>query len=204
MAGLSSWHEAMSTVVKHDTSGKESTCQCRRSKSCRFSPWVRKSPWNRKWQPTPVFLLRKFHGQRSLVGYSPWGRKESDTTGHIQHTHTQWVRFGFSSQWTQHFREICSESWPISLFAEVWWANSCKTVLKTSCSDIKNLALILYTLCYKIQFALQYIINVHNKWLSDSYWIRAWRYFSWSQILGDYFKVRRREKSHITLLKTGY
>ena len=35
--------------------------------------------WSRKWQPTPVFLARKFHGQRSLAGYSPWGRKQSDT-----------------------------------------------------------------------------------------------------------------------------
>jgi len=37
-------------------------------------------PWRRKWQPSPVFLLGEFHGQRSLVGYSPWGRKELDTT----------------------------------------------------------------------------------------------------------------------------
>ena len=37
-----------------------------------------KTPWRRKWQPTPVFLTGKFHGQRSLVGYSPRGRKESD------------------------------------------------------------------------------------------------------------------------------
>ena len=36
--------------------------------------------WRRKWQPTPVFLPGKSHGRRSLVGYSPWGRKESDTT----------------------------------------------------------------------------------------------------------------------------
>ena len=36
-------------------------------------------PWRRKWQPTPVFLPGKFHGQRSLACYSPWGRKESDT-----------------------------------------------------------------------------------------------------------------------------
>ena len=34
----------------------------------------------RKWQPTPGFLPREFHGQRSLEGYSPWDRKESDTT----------------------------------------------------------------------------------------------------------------------------
>ena len=37
-------------------------------------------PWIRKWQPTPVLLTGKFNGQRSLVGYSPWGWKESDTT----------------------------------------------------------------------------------------------------------------------------
>ena len=42
--------------------------------------WVRKIPWRRKWQPTPVFLPRKSHGWGSLVGYSPWGRKESDMT----------------------------------------------------------------------------------------------------------------------------
>ena len=36
--------------------------------------------WRRKWQPTPVLLPGKFHGWRTLVGYSPWGRKESDTT----------------------------------------------------------------------------------------------------------------------------
>ena len=40
-----------------------------------FDPWVRKSPWGRKWQPTPEFLLGKSHEQRSLVGYSPWGRE---------------------------------------------------------------------------------------------------------------------------------
>ena len=45
-----------------------------------FDPWVRKIPLRRKWQPTPVLLPRKSHGLRSLVGYSPWGRKESDTT----------------------------------------------------------------------------------------------------------------------------
>ena len=43
--------------------GKEYTWQCRR---CRFNPWVRKIPWRRKWQPTPVFLPEKSHGQRSL------------------------------------------------------------------------------------------------------------------------------------------
>ena len=46
----------------------------------KFNPWVRKIPWRREWQPTLVFLLGEFHGQRSLVGYSPCGHKESDMT----------------------------------------------------------------------------------------------------------------------------
>ena len=46
-------------------------------------PGLGKSPWRRKWQPTPVFVPRESNGQRSLVGYSPWGYKESDTTEHL-------------------------------------------------------------------------------------------------------------------------
>ena len=64
--------------------GKVSTYQCSRD---RFSPWVRKIPWRRKWQPTPGFLSGKSHGQRSLVGYSPWGRK---SVGHDLVTKQQW------------------------------------------------------------------------------------------------------------------
>ena len=44
------------------------------------SSQVGKILWSGKWQPPPVFLPGESHGQRSLVGYSPWGRKESDTT----------------------------------------------------------------------------------------------------------------------------
>ena len=60
-------------------SGKESACHCRRQE---FDPWVGKIPWWRKWQSTPVFLPGGFHGQRSLVGYGPWGCKELDMTEH--------------------------------------------------------------------------------------------------------------------------
>ena len=45
-----------------------------------FDPRVGNIPWSRRWQPTPVYLPGKFHGQRSLAGYRPWGRKESDRT----------------------------------------------------------------------------------------------------------------------------
>ena len=60
--------------------GKETACWCNRCRRPRFDPWVGKILWSRKWKPTPVFLPGKFHGQRSLAGYSPWGSKESDTT----------------------------------------------------------------------------------------------------------------------------
>jgi len=50
----------------------------------RSDPWVGRSPGGGKWQPTSVFLLEKSHGQRSLVGYSPWAYKELDATD----THT--------------------------------------------------------------------------------------------------------------------
>ena len=76
LKGFSMWH-----------SGKESAWQCRKYKRCAFNPWVRNIPWRRKWQPIPVLLLGKSHGQKSLVGYSPWGHR----VGHrsAQHTHAR-------------------------------------------------------------------------------------------------------------------
>ena len=47
---------------------------------------VGKIPWRRTWQPTPVFLPGESHGQRSLLSYSPWDHKESDTSEVTQHT----------------------------------------------------------------------------------------------------------------------
>ena len=75
------------------TSGKESSCQCRQ---CRLDPWVGNTPWRRKWQHAPVFLPGKFHGQRSLAGYCPWGCRESDTTEQLS-THTTIFKTPFVS-----------------------------------------------------------------------------------------------------------
>ena len=58
---------------------------CRRP---RFSTWVRKISWRREQLHTSVFLPGEFHGQRSLVGYSPWDCTESDTSELLTHTHT--------------------------------------------------------------------------------------------------------------------
>ena len=54
----------------------------------RFDPWVGKVLWRRKWQPTPVSLPGKSHGQRSLVGFSPRGRKQSGMTERLTFTLT--------------------------------------------------------------------------------------------------------------------
>ena len=45
-----------------------------------FDPWVGKIPWRKEWQPIPAFLPGKCHGQRSLAGFSPLGRKGLDVT----------------------------------------------------------------------------------------------------------------------------
>ena len=58
------------------SNGKESACNA----GDWGYPLVMKIPQRRNWQPTPVFLLGEFHGQKSLADYSPWGHKESDTT----------------------------------------------------------------------------------------------------------------------------
>ena len=69
--------------------GKEPACQCEKDRWCRFSLWVGKIPWRRKWQPIPVFLPGKSHGQGSLEGYSPWGCIGSDMTEWLS---TSWVK----------------------------------------------------------------------------------------------------------------
>ena len=53
-------------------------------------------PWRRKWQSTPVFLPGEFHRQRSLAGYSPWGRKESDMTKRLKFS---FFTFTLTKQW---------------------------------------------------------------------------------------------------------
>ena len=69
--------------------------------------WVwslgQEDPLEKEWQPTPVFLPGEFHGQRSLAGYSPWGRKALGMTEQLTHTHT-----------VEHHKEINNKSTNIS------------------------------------------------------------------------------------------
>ena len=62
-----------------------------------FNPWVGKIPWRRERQPTPVSLPGESHGQRSLVGCSPWGLKESGMTGKLTHTYIPETHRAFSA-----------------------------------------------------------------------------------------------------------
>ena len=90
LLGSSFWNRNLITLLNTQKlyglprwlGGKESACQCRRCRRHSFDPWVRKTLWSRKGQSTPVFLPGKFHGQWSLVGYTPKGHSELDVTEH--------------------------------------------------------------------------------------------------------------------------
>ena len=72
-----------------------------------------RNPWRRKWQPTPVFVPGEFHGQRSLAGYSPWGRKELDTAERLSlHTHNQ----NFSMLQSEYNLEYKCRLFPLSYY----------------------------------------------------------------------------------------
>ena len=105
---------------------KASACNSQFGRS-RFNPWVRKIPWRRKWQPTPVFLPGESHGRRSLVGYSPQGRKESDTTERLHSlTHSLTVILKINYMITP--KHVC----PASLFL-------CSRLLDSQASSTTNM-----------------------------------------------------------------
>ena len=104
-----------------------------------FDPCVGKIPWRRKWQPTAVFLPGESHGWRSLAGYSPWGRKESDMTERL-HSLTHSELWELTQDWGNKFVEntnktLCApgprrkEQWPHKRLTQtspwgsrsLWW-----------------------------------------------------------------------------------
>ena len=109
------WHRHSDSTLGHNTGfpgGKESACQCRR---CWFDPWSGKISWRWKWQPIPIFLPWKLHGQRGLADTSPWGHKR---VGHdlatkqlchnsLNSMYTQWFRID-SSNFQTHIKRNCS------------------------------------------------------------------------------------------------
>ena len=81
--------------------------------------------WRRKWQPTPIFLPGEFHGQRTLVDYSPRGRKESDTTEqlhfrfHFPYHFPQWL-YQFTSPPTVQEHSLFSTPSPAFIFCRLF------------------------------------------------------------------------------------
>ena len=103
----------------------------------RFDPWVGKILWRRQWQPTPVFLPGKSHGQRRLVGYSPWDHNilyiynSAIRKRKILPFVTTWMKLEYHGKWNNSDRErqalndlrcicplpsprVCSSSHPLS------------------------------------------------------------------------------------------
>ena len=117
----------------------ESSYQCRRGM---FDPWIKKMPWRRKWQPTPVFLPGKSHGQKSLVRYSPWGLKVihdlatkqqtvprngiaitlflEDVVHKHTHTHTK-ILLKHKKEWNDAFCPVTWTDLEIIIVSEVNW-----------------------------------------------------------------------------------
>ena len=99
-------------------SGKESAYQWGRYRRCRFNPWVGKIPWRRKWQPTPVVLPGKLHGQRSLEGYNPWGCKE---LGMTEWLNTDTTHGRSALNFLKRFHVVFHSGWT-SVHSHQWWA----------------------------------------------------------------------------------
>ena len=85
--------------------------------SLRYNPWVREIPWRRKWQPTPAIMTGESHGQKSLVGCSPLGCKESNMTEWQTH------RYALYSELFLHVF-VC-----VCVYVCVWWSCKERTVI---------------------------------------------------------------------------
>ena len=86
LSGRINFHSSSSGVFPNGSACQEPACQCRRPRS---DPWIGKIPWRRNRLPTPVFSPGESHGQRSPVGYRPWGHRELDMTEVTGHSTSQ-------------------------------------------------------------------------------------------------------------------
>ena len=139
------WPEKSFALFKHILwasrllSGKEVLCQRRGHKRCRYDPWL----WKIQWQPVPVFLPEKFHGQRNLEGYSPWGHRVRHDWA-TEHTHTCSITvlgknlcrvhcFKLGRIWWSHSitqnslinsAHMCIKKKTHSIKSMIWWNNA--------------------------------------------------------------------------------
>ena len=139
------------------SAGKEYACQCRRHKRHRFNPWAGKIPWRRKWQLILVSVPEKSHEQRSLVGYSPWGSKESDKTEQLS-THSleqliaslpvwSWARLGRVHSIRGAVKTAGQGDWNKSSLTIIWIAGCLPVALdKLICRKQSVKLLLVYSL----------------------------------------------------------
>ena len=146
-------------------SGKESACQCRRH---RFSPWVGKSPWSRNWQPTPVFLPAKPHGQRGLVGLWSMGlpRVRHDWATKHQHSNNG-KRKGLHIQRMCINRQLC--------LPQKKTEGGAKT-FKTWTSCLQSPFTFIFWLPYKNKLTSSWA--AWTWWLPRKPWIWPWWWFA--------------------------
>ena len=118
-------------LVAH--SGKDSACLGKRHKRCEFDPWVRKIPWGRKWQPTPVFLPGKFHGQ----GPGRLQSTGSQRVGHdraTKHTHTHTLVLSiWPEDWGWWVQQKCCR---LDFTSNIWNLSSAMVLL--SCNSKRS------------------------------------------------------------------
>ena len=117
--------------------------------------------WRRKWQPTPVFLSGRPPGRRSLVGYSPWGRKELDTTERLHFLSLCLFCFVFS----EPFESLGVMSWG-------FWKFCFACILFPQVAHILEL-FIMFHMCSML-FCVSYILFSLCFSLIDFYWSVVW------------------------------
>ena len=101
--------------------GKEPACQCKRHKRQGLDTWVGKIPWRRAWKPIPVFLPGESYGQRSLVGYSPWGHRELATTKEFSmHTYANTNSFMVTTAFTLFYLKKTISGRLSNFFKFIW------------------------------------------------------------------------------------
>ena len=130
--GIYNWASLMSQMVKKLPANAEGT------RDVEFSPWAGKILWRRKWQPTPVFLSGKFHGQRSLVGYSPWGSQSRMIQAYYIYCALYFYHYFFSS--TSDHQALDPRGWGLldlkdwttqsthCSFEAIYWDKECLTM----------------------------------------------------------------------------
>ena len=112
------------------------------SRRHRFDPWLEKTPWRRKWQPTPVFWPGKSHGERRLVGYSPWGHERFKYDLETKQQQMKWrEKIFFISQCRAKIFFVFAQYWKFSqqvfinqiLTKEVFWVKITNVLPLTYC-----------------------------------------------------------------------